>query len=87
MPQDPFIECFCLFTCTYGLIEGRIIFVVVDLLSLKLLIFWLIISERSECTILHLFFKNFLGEHAPQCHSPSLQGYMRTLSSWLTDFY
>ena len=30
MPQDPFIKCFCLFTCTSGLIEGRIIFVVVD---------------------------------------------------------
>ena len=61
MPQDPFIECFCLFTCTYGLIEGRIIFVVVDLLSLKLLIFRLIISERSECTILHPFFQKFPG--------------------------
>ena len=48
MPQDPFIKCFCLFTCTSGLIEGRIIFVVVDLLSLKLLIFRLIISERSD---------------------------------------
>ena len=59
MPQDPFIKCFCLFTCTSGLIEGRIIFVVVDLLSLKLLIFRLIISERSECTILHLFFQKF----------------------------
>ena len=65
MPQDPFIKCFCLFTCTYGLIEGRIIFVVVDLLSLKLLIFRLIISERSECTILHLFFKISWGSMLP----------------------
>ena len=72
MPQDPFIKCFCLFTCTYGLIEGRIIFVVVDLLSLKLLIFRLVISERSECTILHLFFKNFLEEHAPRPPSTSV---------------
>ena len=56
MPQDPFIKCFCLFTRTSGLIEGRIIFVVVDLLSLNLLIFRLFISERSECTILHVFF-------------------------------
>ena len=72
MPQDPFIKCFCLFTCTYGLIEGRIIFVVVDLLSLKLLIFRLIISERSECTILHLFFENFAGEHAPRPPSTSV---------------
>ena len=52
-PQDPLIKCFCLFTCTSGLIEDkicRIFFVVVDLLSLKLLIFRLIILERSECT-------------------------------------
>ena len=42
MPQTPFVKCFCLFTCTSGLIEDkiyRIFFVVVDLLSLKLLIF------------------------------------------------
>ena len=73
MPQDPFIKCFCLFTRTSGLIEGRIIFVVVDLLSLNLLIFRLFISERSECTILHVFFfKNFLGEHAPRPPSTSV---------------
>ena len=62
MPQDPFIKCFCLFTCTFKLIEGRIIFDVVDLLSLKLSIFRLIISERSECTILHLFFSKISWE-------------------------
>ena len=75
MPQDPFIKCFCLFTCTSKLIEGRIIFDVVDLLSLKLSIFRLIISERTECTILHLFFKNFLGEHAPRPPSTSVMSH------------
>ena len=52
-PKDPLIKCFCLFTYTSGLIEDkicRIFFVVVDLLSLKLLMFRLIILERSECT-------------------------------------